>query len=984
MAMFATKINSGVSSSIGSPGGAVTSITKRLKCQEEIRIGTWNVKTMRQEGKIQNAIQEMTQMNINIMGVSEMRWPGAGSANIEEHQVYYSGTDNGKHELGVGIIMTKEMSKSVDNFIPVSARVMLIQLKARPIDINIIQIYAPTTEGTEEEVEELYNSINQVMKKLKKQDITIVMGDFNAKVGAGRTSSAVGPFGLGSRNDRGDTLEIFAESNQLVIMNTWFKLHQRKLYTWKSPMDAPERIVRNQIDYILVSKRYRNSCTCVKTYPGADIQSDHVPVVGKFKVKMKRVTTKNFKRYDLKKLKDPIIHRTVKNTLNEQMEKCRNAESIEEELTIVQEISKEIKEQHLKKDTEKRKSWMTNEILELMKHRKRNINNTQEYKRIQTIIRRKIREAKEKEKKNQCEEIEFYQSRYDDFNVHRKVREVTGRTRKNICGKLVDENGSIIINKEEKKETWKKYLENLFDDVRNEQEPVGTDTSGPEIMKEEVEIAIKQLKEGKAAGLDQIPAEIIKLFDEKSIERIIKIFNFIHRTGKIPKEWLKSEFITLPKKSNAKTCEDHRTISLMSHLLKTFLKIIHRRIYKICEEQISPNQFGFLNAVGTREALFSVQVLVQRCRDVNCNFFVCLIDYKKAFDRVKHDKMIEVLTKTGIDTKDLKIITNLYWNQTAVLRTDGEHTEEVKILRGVRQGCILSPILFNLYSEHIFREALDDMEEGITINGTKLNNLRYADDTLVFADSIQSLQKLMNKITEVSSSYGLDINASKTKVMVISKTPIDNTEYITVNGDRIERVKQCQYLGTCINETWENSQEIRCRIAKARSTFNSMGSVFKSHNLTLDTKMRLLKCYVFSVLLYGVETWTLTQDTTKKLEAFELWLYRRILRLSWTHKVTNKEVLQRMKKEPEIINTVKKRKLQYLGHIMRNEHRYQLLQQILQGKIAGRRPPGRRRISWLANLRTWFNKSSAQLFRIATNKVRIAVMIANLRNAEAP
>lgn len=645
---------------------------------------------------------------------------------------------------------------------------------------------------------------------------------------------------------------------------------------------------------------------------------------------------------------------------------------------------KKAKENHLKPDQRKKKSWMTEEILNLMEQRRKQKQHPDKYKKIQKNIRKKIREAKENELKEQCEEIEFYQSRYDDFNVHRKVREATGRFRKKVCGKLIDEHGRLIIDKDEKKDIWKQYLEKLFNDSRNEQEPNNNETSGPDILKEEVRSAIKQIKQGKATGLDQIPAEIIKLFDEKRMQWITDIFNSIYRTGIIPKDWLKSEFITLPKKASAKTCEEHRTISLMSHLLKIFLKIIHKRIYKKCEEEIAPNQFGFLNAVGTREALFSIQVLVQRCRDVNCNVFACLIDYQKAFDRVKHDKMIDILKNMGIDSKDLKIITNLYWNQTAVLKIEGEHTDEVKILRGVRQGCILSPILFNLYSEHIFREALDNMDEGIPINGIRLNNIRYADDTIMFADTIEGLQKLMNKITEVSSSYGLDINANKTKVIIITKEQISSNARIIVNQVRIERVTQCQYLGTCINESWDNSQEVKCRIAIARNVFNNMSSVFKSHNLTLDTKTRLLKCYVFSVLLYGVEAWTLTEATTKKLRAFELWLYRRMLRISWTQKITNAEVLNRMNKPAELVNIIKARKLQYLGHIMRNEHRYELLQLILQGKIDSRRGPGRRRISWLANLRSWFGKSSAELFRIATNKVRIAMMIANLRNGEAP
>lgn len=133
------------------------------------------------------------------------------------------------------MIITNEMAKCVDNFIPVSSRVMLLQMRARPVNFNIIQVHAPTADKPEEQAEELYHSINQVMRKLRKEDVTIVMGDFNAKIGRGRTSEAVGPFGLGEKNERGDLLEIFSETNKMAFMNTWFKLHPRQLYTWTAP-----------------------------------------------------------------------------------------------------------------------------------------------------------------------------------------------------------------------------------------------------------------------------------------------------------------------------------------------------------------------------------------------------------------------------------------------------------------------------------------------------------------------------------------------------------------------------------------------------------------------------------------------------------------------------------------------------------------------------------------------------------------------------
>lgn len=153
------------------------------------------------------------------------------------------------------------------------------------------------------------------------------------------------------------------------------------------------------------------------------------------------------------------------------------------------------------------------------------------------------------------------------------------------------------------------------------------------------------MKEGKAAGPDDLQIEFVKLINEQGIKKLTSIFNNIYISNKIPQECLVSEFIALPKKTGAKRCEEYRTISLMSHLLKLFLKIIHRKIYKTYEAQISKNQFGFVYAVGTREALFAEQVLVQRCRDVNYDAYICLIDYQKALDRVQHEKMMEILKK---------------------------------------------------------------------------------------------------------------------------------------------------------------------------------------------------------------------------------------------------------------------------------------------------------------------------------------------------
>lgn len=682
--------------------------------------------------------------------------------------------------------------------------------------------------------------------------------------------------------------------------------------------------------------------------------------------------------YDIHKLKDSSLKEKVRVHLNSDLKSLPDTLCTEEKIEKLTSIVKSIKEEHLKSDITKKKTWMTEEILEMMDRRRKMKNNPDEYRSINKEIRKQIRAAKEKEIQQKCTEIEYLQSKYDSFNVHRKVKEVTGRYRSKTGKRLVNDEGKVIIGQDELKDTWKTYIEQLFYDNRPEPPQLNTET-GPKILMEEVRAAITGMKDGKAPGPDNVNAEILKLLSEDNVKWLTAVFNNIYDSGNIPREWLKSEFITLPKKPGAKTCGEYRTISLMSHMLKIFLKIIHRRIYKTCEEQISSTQFGFRNAFGTREALFSIQVLFQRCRDVNCEIYACFIDYQKAFDRVKHQKMVEILKGIGLDDKDLRIIVNLYWNQSASVRLDRENTEEVDILRGVRQGCILSPLIFNIYSEHIFKEALDDVEAGVSLNGKWINNIRYADDTVIFADSQDSLQLLIDRVTTTSSEYGLDVNHQKTKTMVISKNR-DTLCHITVGQNQIEQVHRYIYLGTIINDQWDPAEEVKSRIGKARAIFNKMSNLFKNHGLAMNTKIRLLRCYVFSTLFYGVETWTLTESLSKRLEAFEMWLYRRILRVPWTDHVTNVEILRRMEKEKEVLTTVKARKIQYLGHIMRNESRYHLLQTILQGKIPGKRSVGRRRISWLKNIRAWTSKTSTELFRTVKDRSSTAKMVANIRN----
>ena len=249
---------------------------------------------------------------------------------------------------------------------------------------------------------------------------------------------------------------------------------------------------------------------------------------------------------------------------------------------------------------------------------------------------------------------------------------------------------------------------------------------------------------------------------------------------------------------------------------------------------------------------------------------------------------------------------------------------------------------------------------------------------MLLANTQSELQELIDRICTTSEKYGLVLNTRKTKYMVISKTPALH-EALSANGQAIERVSKFTYLGCTIDENWDHSTEIKCRIEKARTTFMQMRSMLCSKDLSLNMKKKIIQCYVHPILLYGAEAWTMSEASESRVNAFEMWMYRRVLKISWTEHVSNVEVLRRMNGQQELMTKIKERKLKYLGHVMRN-NKYRLLQIIIQGKVIGRRGPGRRRISWLANLRKWFGTDSTQLFRAAASKVRIAMMIANTRN----
>ena len=248
--------------------------------------------------KLEVVKQEMARVNIDVLGISELKWTGMGEFNSDGHYIYYCGQKSFRRN-GVALIVNKRVRNAVLECSLKNDRMISVRFQGKPFNITVIQVYAPTSNAEEAEVERFYEDLQNLLELTPKKGVLFIIGDWNAKVGSEETPGVTGKFGLGVQNEAGQRLVEFCQENTLVIANTLFQQHKRRLYIWTSP----DGQLWNQIDYILCSQRWRSSIQPAKTRPGADYASDHELLIDKFRLKVKKVgkTTRPF-RYDLNQI----------------------------------------------------------------------------------------------------------------------------------------------------------------------------------------------------------------------------------------------------------------------------------------------------------------------------------------------------------------------------------------------------------------------------------------------------------------------------------------------------------------------------------------------------------------------------------------------------------------------------------------------------------------------------------------------------------
>ena len=243
----------------------------------------------------------------------------------------------------------------------------------------------------------------------------------------------------------------------------------------------------------------------------------------------------------------------------------------------------------------------------------------------------------------------------------------------------------------------------------------------PDILECEVRWALGSITINKARGGDGIPVELFQILKDDAVKVLHPICQQIWKTQQWPQDWKRSVFIPIPKKSNPKECSNYHTIVLISHTSKVMLKILQGRLQQYVNHELPV--VGFRKGRGTRDKIANICWIIEKAKEFQKNISFCFIDYAKIFDCVDHNKLWKILKEMGIPDHLTCLMRNLYEGQEAV-RTEHGTINWFQIGKGVCQGCLLSPCLFNLYAEYIMPNArLDEAQAGIKIIRRNINNL---------------------------------------------------------------------------------------------------------------------------------------------------------------------------------------------------------------------------------------------------------------------
>ena len=446
---------------------------------------------------------------------------------------------------------------------------------------------------------------------------------------------------------------------------------------------------------------------------------------------------------------------------------------------------------------------------------------------------------------------------------------------------------------------WRNYFYNLLnpsataynskltnEDATQEEQQIQVEELDKEITKNEIFQAIDKLKKGKSAGTDEISPDLIKLAKPHIVDYLHKLFQKIYDTGKYPKEWAKSIIIPIHKKGSKLILDNYRGISLLSVTSKVFTSIVNNRLYtwmeenmKICEEQA-----GFRRHFSTIDHIFTLYSMVNNRLhgQKKGKLYVAFIDFKKAFDTVDRKVLWESMKEEGISTKMIKMIKGIYSIVTATVRYGNNISEDINCPVGVKQGCLLSPLLFSILINKVARKIAEKGRAGYQFitGGKEIFSLLFADDIVLISMTPSGLQNQINNLKMESEKLGLEVNLNKTKTMAFRGGGyLGKAEKWYFGQEKLETVNSYKYLG------YTFTTKLSTEIALAEFAGRAKGKVisifkalYKIGKIDISIFFHLFDSQVKPMILYASEIWGNNAQFT--LEKVHMFAARKLLGVS--------------------------------------------------------------------------------------------------------
>ena len=914
---------------------------------------------------------------MDVLALCETKVKGQGVREWEGQRVIVSGVaERCRAREGVAIMVSGRLWGKVKEYKCVSSRIVWVRLNVAGEKVVIVSVYGPGMEKNESERESFWQSLNECLSGFGESERLVVLGDLNAKVGDRERGSVVGKYGVPGVNENGESLMEMCLERELIVGNTWFPKKDINKYTWERENGEE----RSLLDYVLVQRRWKSKLLDVMVRRGvAGGMSDHYLVEAKVRIgfvrggRSENVNESVVKTSEFDKKEVRIAY---KEKMDERWARVRDTEveGVYEEYAKfsdgVKESAGSVCGYRRVGRGNKNSRWWDEEMRGLVKEKRELYEVQLQDKRDVSVhaYRMKGREVKKKvrQKKKAANEkvgvnlskyfVENKKLFYREVNAERKVKEQMDFRIKDVNGEMLSEESEVLSR-------WSEYFEVLLNvEDRREAEMNDIEVEGVdrrlrmliEVTEEDVRRAIKRLKNGKSPGVDGITSEMLRYGGESVVEWLTRVCKVCLDEGRVPKEWVRGIIVPLYKgKGDRGDCKNYRGITLLSIPGKVYGRVLIEKVRRMTESLIGEEQCGFRQGRGCVDQVFVVKQLCEKFESKGKKMYVAYMDLEKAYDRIDREAMWRVLRMYGVDGKLLRGIKSFYDESEACVRVCRRESDWFSVKVGLRQGCVMSPWMFNMFMDGVMREVRESgMDVGVKLWDRRLGCewrvewLMFADDTVLVGDSEEKLQRLVKEFESVCKKRKLKVNVSKSKVMKVNGKQGDREMNVSMEGGRMEEVGSYKYLGVNVTEDGKMKEEVSHRIGEARRVAGCVQKIWKRSGVSMEAKVGMYERIVEPTLLYGSEVWMLNTNERKKVEAVENNCLRSICGVRRIERVRNVEVRRRSGKSVSIGEKMDQSVLRWFGHVERMEDD-RLVKRVYDSEVMGGRRRGRPRKCWI-------------------------------------